>query len=173
MEYSKLQLELLKQSQAEETEGLSSKTFSYGDYIGKQEQIDIAKKLGVSYETAQPLIEQLQGLSVSKNLQSDVNSLLGYTGTSYNATTANQIESLSPYLSADILRATDNTKSTASYNLATQQAAEAEAERQRIIFENARADFNNRYGIAKENLNIESAQSADAWGGIYYHINKI
>ena len=172
MEYSKLQLELLKQSQAEETEGLSSKTFSYGDYIGKQEQIDIAKKLGVSYETAQPLIEQLQGLSVSKNLQSDVNSLLGYTGTSYNATTANQIESLSPYLSADILRATDNTKSTASYNLATQQAAEAEAERQRIIFENARADFNNRYGIAKENLNIESAQSADAWGGIYYHINK-
>lgn len=109
--------------------GLSKQTLTYGDYIGKQEQIDIAKTLGVSYETAKPLVEKIQALSVSKNLQSDVNSLLGYTGTSYNATMAGQLSQLSPYLSNSVSDAISNTKNTANSNLRTQQAERAAREK--------------------------------------------
>jgi len=45
-EYSKLQLDAYRSSIAQETVGLSSSTLTYGDYVGKQEQIDIAKALG-------------------------------------------------------------------------------------------------------------------------------
>lgn len=144
--YSKLQLDAYRQGLAEESVGLSKQTLTYGDYIGKQEQIDIAKTLGVSYETAKPLVEKIQALSVSKNVQSDVNSLLGYTGTSYDATTASQLESLSPYLSADVKQTISNTKNTASANLIAQQQKEKE-------FASAKAKWEARYSIALQNLN--------------------
>lgn len=139
--YSKLQLDAYRQGLAEETVGLSKQTLTYGDYIGKQEQIDIAKTLGVSYETAKPLVEQIQALSVSKNVQADVNSLLGYTGTSYNTTLANQLSQLSPYLSSSVSDAVSNTKNTANANLAAQQ-------QQQQQFQAAKNDFEARYAAA-------------------------
>jgi hypothetical protein len=126
-EYMKKQLEVLQQTQEKETESLSSKTFTYGDYIGKQEQIDIATKLGVSYDTAKPLVEKLQALSISKNLQSDVQSLVGYTGTSFNQTTVSQLDSLSPYLSTGISSAIEQTKDMANVNLQRKQEEERQA----------------------------------------------
>ncbi len=153
-EYSKLQLDAYRASIAQETVGLSGSTLTYGDYIGKQEQIDIAKALGVSFESAKPLIKQIQSLSVSKNLQSDVNSLLGYTGTSYNATTANQLSRLSPYLSTDIKQSISNTTTTADKNL-------IEDEARKRAFEAAKAEFNTRY--------INANNIVSNWGYKYIH----
>ncbi len=99
--YMKKQLEVLQKTQDAETANISKTTFTYGDYVGKQEQIGIAKILGVSYETAKPLVEQLQALSVSKNPTADLQKILGYSGKGdldYNKTTASQVTSLSSYL---------------------------------------------------------------------------
>ncbi len=171
-EYSKLQLDAYRQGVAQETVGLSKQTFSYGDYIGKQEQLDIATKLGVSYETAKPLIEQIQTLSVSKNLQSDINSLLGYTGTSYNINTANQLETLKPYLNTDVQNAIDTTKITANTNLAAEQETERLAKEKQALFEKNRASFMNTYKVSQEVYDKEKAESKNAWDIVYWHINK-
>ena len=123
-EYMKKQLEVLQKTQAEEITGLSSQTFSYGDYIGKQEQIDIAKKLGVSYETAQPLVQSLQNLSISKNPTADIESLLGYSSgaTSYDTTVASYLQALSPYLSTDVNSVISNVKAKTESNYSAEQA---------------------------------------------------
>lgn len=87
-EYSKLQLDAYRSSIAEETVGLSKSTLAYGDYIGKQEQMDIASRLGVSYESAKPVIQQLQSLSISKNPLEDIKKIVGFNGedfTNWNA----------------------------------------------------------------------------------------
>lgn len=109
------QLEVMEKAKAEETAKLSSQTFTYGDYVGKQEQIDIAKTLGVSYDTAKPLVEKLQGISAlsGEHLQSGLNSLVGYTSGSvgYDTTTMSQLDKLKPYLGSNIQQGLDNIKS--------------------------------------------------------------
>lgn len=129
-EYMKKQLEVLQKTQAEETASLSKQTLTYGDYIGKQEQIDIAKLLGVSYETAQPLIEQLQGLSVSENPTSDLQKIIGYTGEGdldYNKTTASQVASLSQYISGvDVNKVISGVESSVSTNIEQNRILEEE-----------------------------------------------
>ena len=100
------QLQAMEEAQAQEKASLSRQTFTYGDYIGKQEQIDIARTLGVSYDTAKPLVEKLQGISTLNENQRKVEleKLLGYTtgSTSYNTTMASQLQALSPYLGYDV-----------------------------------------------------------------------
>lgn len=148
-EYMKKQLEVLQATQAEETAGLSTKSFTYGDYIGKQEQIDIATKLGMSYESAQPLVEKLQTLSISKNPTADLQSLLGYAqgATSYDTTTANQIKTLSPYLGIEVADTLKSVETNVNRN---------------IVFEKAKADFENRYNIATANYQKELTESNTA-----------
>ena len=115
------QLEAMEKATAEETAKLSSQTFTYGDYVGKQEQIDITKTLGVSYGTAKPLVEKLQGISTLSGEQatSELGGLLGFTtgGFTYDKTVANQIELLKPYLNSNITTAFDSIKNQASSNL--------------------------------------------------------
>jgi len=170
--YAKLQLEEYTKAQAEETVGLSKQTLTYGDHIGKQEQIDIAKTLGVSYETAKPLIEKVQALSISSNVNGDVNKLLGYTGTSYDTTVADQLTKLNPYLSTGVRSNIEMTKSMASSNLQAQQEAERQALQKQAQFEAAKADFYGRYNYAMAIFEKEKAESAEAWSGVYWHINK-
>lgn len=170
--YSKLQLDAYRQGLAEESVGLSKQTLTYGDYIGKQEQIDIAKTLGVSYETAKPLVEKIQALSVSKNVQADVNSLLGYTGTSYNTTIADQLSQLSPYLSSSVSGAISNTKNTANANLKAQQEAERLAKEKQALYEKNRAEFMANYNNIVASYDKEKNESKTAWDAVYWHINK-
>jgi hypothetical protein len=146
-EYSRLQLEALKQTQAEETAKLSSQTLQFGDYIGTQEKIDIAKLLGVSYESAQPLIKQLQTLSISKNPTADIQSILGFNpgATSYNTTTAEYLKALSPYISGVNINSTISGIDTqVSSNIATQKAIE-EQTRIKAAFEAEKATWQNTY----------------------------
>lgn len=153
-EYAKKQLEVLQQTQAEETAKLSAKTLSYGDYIGKQEQIDIAKLLGVSYDTAKPLIEQIQALSVSKNPSADLEKILGYAegSTSFNQTIASQLQSLSPYVSGvNIAGTISSVKEKTQANLEAQKKAQA--------FANAKADFEARYSAAFSAYSKEKNES--------------
>lgn len=143
-EYSRLQLDAYRQSLAEETVGVSKKSFSYGDYIGKQEQIDTAKLIGLSGDSLTDYISKIQALDVSTNLQGDVQSLMGYSGTGYDATATSKLEALTPYLSSGVTSAISSTKTTASANLATQQAAEKAAQ-QKAAFEAARLQWLNNY----------------------------
>lgn len=103
-----------------EKDRLSKQTFAYNDYVGKQEQVDIVKLLGVSYNTAKPLIENLQSLDQldSKKIFSFISDLVGFkTGQDfYDLTAFNQIESLNPYLSIDISKILDNIKKQALSN---------------------------------------------------------
>ena len=73
------QLEAMDKSQTQELTSLSTQTFTNGDYVGKQEQIDITRLLGVSYNTAKPLAESLQNLSVLNEGQrnAEIEKLLG------------------------------------------------------------------------------------------------
>ena len=121
------QLEAMEKAEADETEKLSSKTFTVGDYIGIQEKIDIAKLLGVSYETAEPLIQKLQALSISKDATADIQSLLGYKdgATSYNTTMASQLQALSPYLNYNIGGIIGDVQSATTSNLTEQNRQEA------------------------------------------------
>lgn len=163
-EYAKAQLDLLQTTQANESASLTSQTLTYGDHVGLEEQKQIATKLGVSYDTAKPLIEKIQALSISKNLSSDVQSLMGYTGTSFNQTTASQLDSLSPYLSNDVQNVIASTKDTANANLIAEQARQK-------VFEAARADFYSRYGNANNNLSIQGNESQNAWTNVLAHIH--
>ena len=123
--YARLQLDMYKESVQKEQVGVSAQTFSYGDYVGLQEQIDIAKKLGVSYDTAKPMVEQLQALSVSNDVKKDLSSLIGYNGFEYDINKASQVEKLSQYLSPDVMETLTGIKSesTANINTRTQQQA--------------------------------------------------
>lgn len=103
-----------------EKDRLSKQTLSYNDYVGKQEQVDIVKLLGVSYNTAKPLIENLQNLSEidSKKTFSFISDLVGFkTGQDfYDLTAFDQIESLNPYLSVDVSKILANIKKQALAN---------------------------------------------------------
>ncbi|WP_141048203.1 hypothetical protein [Aliarcobacter cryaerophilus] len=103
-----------------EKDRLSKQTFAYNDYIGKQEQVDIVKLLGVSYNTAKPLIENLQSLDQldSKKIFSFISDLVGFkTGQDfYDLTAFDQIESLNPYLSVDVSKILANIKKQALAN---------------------------------------------------------
>ena len=145
--YAKLQLEEYTKDQAEETAGLSSKTLTFGDYIGKQEQIDIAKLLGVSYETANPLIEQIQALNISKNPYLDMQNILGYAegSTSYNTTSASQLQALAPYISSvDVSAGITGVKDSVNQNIISKQKMEEEA-RARALFEANKATWQQTY----------------------------
>lgn len=149
-EYSRMQLEMFKQQQAEETEGLTSKTLNYGDYIGKQEQIDIAKRLGVSYEAAKPVVEQLQNLTTSKDVVGDIKKIVGFDGeniTNWNAW--NQLAAFDPESSIDIQK------------IGNQIQAEGQANKEarlRREWEEARAKFYAIYNQAANNTNIQKAE---------------
>lgn len=152
--YARLQLESYQESVANEKAGLSSQTLTYGDYVGKQEQIDIAKLLGVSYETAQPLVKSLQDLSISKNPTADLEKLLGYTegATSYNKTTASQIKALSPYISG--VNVSDTITSVMS-----KTSANLEAKNKADAFARAKAEFESRYNLAYTTYLKEKSES--------------
>lgn len=103
-----------------EKDRLSKQTLSYNDYVGKQEQVDIVKLLGVSYNTAKPLIENLQNLSEIDNTKifSYVSDLVGFKAGQdfYDLTAFSQIESLMPYLSVDLTKTLENIKKQALNN---------------------------------------------------------
>lgn len=103
-----------------EKDRLSKQTFTYNDYVGKQEQVDIVKLLGVSYNTAKPLIENLQSLGQlnSTKVLSFISDLIGFkTGQDfYDLTAFDQIESLNPYLSVDVSKILANIKKQALAN---------------------------------------------------------
>jgi hypothetical protein len=132
-EYMKKQLEVMQQNQAAENAPLSKSSFVYGDYTGKQEQIDIATRLGMSYETAKPLVEQLKSFSVMGNsadtnqmikmlvssaqigADGNVSSLLGADGKiSFNTTTAANIKALWDVLPEDVKTAYNQVGSLSS-----------------------------------------------------------
>lgn len=126
-EYSRLQLDAYRQSLAEETVGVSKKSFSYGDYIGKQEKIDIAKLTGLSGGSLDSFITQAQGISTAKKPDDAINAMVGMTATSYDATKASQLSAIAPYISAwDVNGQIKNIQSYTSSNLAAQQKEEAE-----------------------------------------------
>jgi len=143
-EYSRLQLGAYKESLAKENESVSSASFKYGDYTGIQEQIDIAKLTGLSGDSLTDYISKIQALDVSTNLQSDVQSLMGYSGTGYDAAATSRLEALTPYLNSDVSSAISSTKTTASANLAAQQ----EAQRVAALATQQRAEFELRYSSA-------------------------
>ncbi|QNK85961.1 hypothetical protein HOO31_04960 [Aliarcobacter cryaerophilus] len=103
-----------------EKDRLSKQTFAYNDYVGKQEQVDIVKLLGVSYNTAKPLIENLQSLDQldSKKIFSFISDLVGFKAGQdfYDLTAFSQIESLMPYLSVDLTKTLENIKKQALNN---------------------------------------------------------
>ncbi|MFW0714108.1 tape measure protein [Aliarcobacter butzleri] len=159
-EYSKLQLDAYRMQLAEETVGISKKTFTNGDYIGKQEQIDIAKTLGVSYETAEPLIKKLQALSVSKNATADIQTLLGYkTGaTSYNTTMASQLQALSPYLDYNINGIVTGVQALTASNLAEQKRKEEIAK--------ATAQYQADYAAWQKTISSADSQLSSFWANL-------
>lgn len=161
--YSKLQLDAYRQSLAEESVGLSRQTFNYGDYIGKQEQIDIAKTLGMSYDTAKPMVEQLQALSVSTDVKKDLSTLLGYNGYEYDITKASQVESLSQYLNPTIMSNLSGIKSESATNITTRTQQQA--------FEAARSAFLQQLTQAQNDL-ANSINSIDTLQANYDYWKK-
>ena len=159
-EYAKKQLALFQAEYESEAVKVSSSTFTFGDYTGKQEQIDIAKLTGLSGDALNSFITQVQGLSVSKDLSKDVQSLMGYTGTSYDAGMAADLSAISPYLGSNITNAISSTKTSASTNLAAQKAAALAAQKAAEL-----AAFNTRYSSAiaiynKEKIESDAAKQA-------------
>ena len=145
--YAKLQLDEFTKTQAQETEGLSSKTLSFGDYIGKQEQIDISKRLGVSYETAKPLIERIQALSISKDPYADIKKMVGFNGEDFTDwNTWNQLVAFDPESSVNI-----GAIGNQIYNEG-QANKNARLNRERLIAE-ATARYNNDLAVWESNLN--------------------
>ena len=114
---------------AEETVGVSKKSFSYGDYIGKQEKIDIAKLTGLSGDALDSFITQAQGISTAKKPDDAINAMVGMTATSYDATKASQLSAIAPYISAwDVNGQIKNIQSYTSSNLAAAQEAQRKAQ---------------------------------------------
>ena len=159
--YARLQLDMYKESVQKEEVGLSSQTFSYGDYVGLQEQIDIAKKLGVSYDTAKPMVEQLQALSVSTDIKKDLSTLLGYNGYEFDLTKASQLESIGQYLNPNIISTLGDIKGESATNIDTRKKQEAfEASRTAFLLnlQNMYSELENRIS------NISSLQQGyDYW----------
>lgn len=119
-ELTRLQLDAARQSQAREIEGLSRQTLSLGDYIGTQEKIDISRLLGTSYETAQPLISKLQGMSSldTNSYMNEIYKMVGFSagGTTYDAVTLENINRLSPYLRDGAMNIASSIKNQANSN---------------------------------------------------------
>ncbi len=111
---------IISNNESLEKDRLSKQTLSYNDYVGQQEQVDIVKLLGVSYNTAKPLIENLQNLGQldSSKLFSYVSDLVDFkTGSeNYDLTTFSQIQSLNPYLSVDVSTILEDIKKQALLN---------------------------------------------------------
>ncbi|MFW2606254.1 hypothetical protein [Aliarcobacter butzleri] len=111
---------IISNNESLEKDRLSKQTFTYNDYVGQQEQVDIVKLLGVSYNTAKPLIQNLQNLGQldSSKLFSYVSDLVGFkTGSeNYDLTTFSQIQSLNPYLSVDVSTILEDIKKQALLN---------------------------------------------------------
>lgn len=111
---------IISNNESLEKDRLSKQTFTYNDYVGQQEQVDIVKLLGVSYNTAKPLIQNLQNLGQldSSKLFSYVSDLVGFkTGSeNYDLTTFSQIQSLNPYLSIDVSTILEDIKKQALLN---------------------------------------------------------
>lgn len=149
-EYSRMQLEMFKQQQANETERLTSKTLTYGDYIGKQEQIDTAKRLGVSYESAKPVVEQLQNLTISKDVVGDIKKIVGFNGEDFTDWNAwNQLVAFDQESQIDI------------QGIGNQIYAEGQSNKQarlRREWEQARANFYAIYNQAYNNTNVQRAE---------------
>lgn len=156
-EFTKQQLEILKKTQAQELQSLSSSTFLFGSNIGTQEKIDISKLLGVSYDTAKPLVESLQGISSlsGADLTSSLKSIVGFTGTGFNLNTFEQISKLSSYLNPNIMDSLGQISSEASTNLQIQQ-----------LQEQKKADFLATLENAKMYYEQQKAESDQAKG--YY-----
>jgi len=160
--YARLQLDMYKESVQKEQVGVSAQTFSYGDYVGLQEQIDIAKKLGVSYDTAKPMVEQLQALSVSTDIKKDLSTLLGYNGYEYDITKASQLESLSQYLNPNIISTLGDIKGESSVNI-----------EQRKAFEAAKSEFASRLLATQTALDSYYSQMDSAQASYAYWDNKV
>lgn len=111
---------IISNNESLEKDRLSTQTLSYNDYVGQQEQVDIVKLLGVSYNTAKPLIENLQNLGQldSSKLFSYVSDLVGFKigSENYDLTTFSQIQSLNPYLSIDVSTILEDIKKQALLN---------------------------------------------------------
>ncbi|PZP11495.1 MAG: hypothetical protein DI602_11445, partial [Aliarcobacter butzleri] len=107
-------------SSSQNLERLSKQTLTYNDYVGVSEQLDIVKLLGVSYNTAKPLIESLQNLGQldSSKLFSYVSDLVGFKSgaENYDLTAFSQIQSLNPYLSIDVSTILETIKKQALEN---------------------------------------------------------
>ena len=161
---TRLQLDAFKKAQAEETEGLSKKTFTTGDYIGTQEKIDISKALGVSYDTAKPMVEQLQSLSVSKDLKKDLSSILGYSGYELDTTKTAQLKSLSQYLSPEIARALSGIESESVANIETRK--------QQQIFEANKSAFLQKLEQSQLELSNRISQIGTLQAGYDYWKRK-
>ena len=160
--YAKAQLEIIQKQNDAETSNISAQTFSYGDYIGKQEQIDISKTLGVSYASSKDFIEKLQDLSISTDFKKDLSSILGYSGYEYDLTKASQITSLSQYLNPNVATTLNQIKDESSANI-----------EQRNIFEAARSDFYKRLSFAEQSLSSYSQQMEDAQASYAYWDAKV
>ena len=161
--YARLQLDTYKESVQKEQVGVSAQTFSYGDYVGLQEQIDIAKKLGVSYDTAKPMVEQLQALSVSTDVKKDLSSLIGYNGFEYDINKASQIEKLSQYLSPSVMEALTGIKSESASNITTRAQQQA--------FEASKSEFLQQLTQAQTDL-ANSINSVDTLQANYDYWKK-
>ncbi|WP_323665230.1 tape measure protein [Aliarcobacter butzleri] len=145
--FAKLQLDAYNKSIAEETAGISTQTLTYGDYIGKQEQIDISKLLGISYETAQPLIKSVQSLTISNNPYSDIASMIGFDGENItNTTTLSQLKALDKYSNIDIQKYLDEIYTTGQNNKKSRLEKE---------YLTKKEDFYKRYNTAKDTLNMQ------------------
>ena len=129
--------------------------------MGKQEQIDISKTLGVSFASSKDFIEQLQALSVSTNLQKDLSSILGFSGYEYDLNKASQITTLSQYLNPNVATTLDAIKSQSATNIQIRTEQEA--------FAAAALKFNQELASYESELNnrinsMSSLQEAyDYW----------
>ena len=161
---TRLQLDAFKKAQAEETESLSKKSFTINDYIGTQEKIDISKALGVSYDTAKPMVEQLQSLSVSTDLKKDLSSILGYSGYELDTTKTAQVKSLSQYLSPKIASALSGIESESVANIETRK--------QQQIFEANKSAFLQKLEQSQLELSSRISQIGTLQAGYDYWKRK-
>jgi len=98
------ELKALKLANESEAENLSTKTLQYGDFIGLQEQIDIAKLFETPYENVKDFISQVQGISLLNDgtkvydAYSNIVGLNSETFT-YDVSKASMLEKLSQYIS--------------------------------------------------------------------------
>ncbi len=160
--YAQQQLALFKQDVEKEKVGMSGTTFKYGDYVGLQEQIDIAKTLGVSYGTAKPMVESLQALSISTNLKKDLSNLIGYNGYEFDWTKVSQIERLGANLSPEIIRTLNSIKAESNYNITNRNA-----------FEASKSEFMARLATAESNLQSYNNALGGAYNSAAYWDEKV